>query len=72
MELAGEVGFESMRRLEAASGANEGLNLPICKKVRIGMISSECGKEVEKARRRKLCVWVEDRLLPVCYNCKFE
>ena len=31
MELAGEVGPESMRRLEAASGANEGLNLPICK-----------------------------------------
>ena len=31
MELAGEVGPESLRRLEVASGANEGLNLPICK-----------------------------------------
>ena len=35
-------------------------------KVRIGLISNECGNDLEKARRRKLCVWVEDRLLPVC------
>lgn len=29
--LAGEVGPESLRRLEGSKGVNEGLSLPICK-----------------------------------------
>ena len=56
LELAGEVGPESMRRLEGSRGAKEGLNLPICRIASNEVISGGSEEHVKKPRRRKLRV----------------